>query len=173
MPDADDELLLGDDGSPALREARAAIKRLQAQKKEQDTLIAQLQAEAGRVAQLDRELAFARAGVPADDPFGSYFAKGYDGPLTAEAIKEAWTTLRPASTEPPGSVPHDAAPPQAQQQLRNELAGIDRTAALTGGPDLSPSAEAAFNAALAAVANKGPAAIHEVLAQHGRLARPG
>lgn len=36
-----------------------------------------------------RELAFARAGLPLDDPKMRYFVKGYDGEMTADAIREA------------------------------------------------------------------------------------
>ena len=36
-----------------------------------------------------RELAFAKAGLPLDDPRMRYFVKGYDGEMTAEAIREA------------------------------------------------------------------------------------
>ena len=34
-----------------------------------------------------RELAFLKAGIPMDDPRMAYFVKGYDGDLTADAIK--------------------------------------------------------------------------------------
>lgn len=36
-----------------------------------------------------RELAFARAGLPMDDPKMSYFIKGYEGDLDSEAIRNA------------------------------------------------------------------------------------
>lgn len=39
--------------------------------------------------ELRRELAFARAGISMDDPKMKYFIRGYDGELTAEAIREA------------------------------------------------------------------------------------
>ena len=39
--------------------------------------------------ELRRELAFAKAGLPMDDPKLKYFVKGYDGEMTAEAIREA------------------------------------------------------------------------------------
>jgi len=38
---------------------------------------------------LKRELAFARAGITLDDPRMSYFIKGYEGELEADAIKAA------------------------------------------------------------------------------------
>lgn len=53
-------------------------------------------AKAGREAQekaagLERRLAFAEAGIKADDPKMSYFVKGYDGEINAEAIIKAAT----------------------------------------------------------------------------------
>jgi ribosomal protein L12E/L44/L45/RPP1/RPP2 len=39
--------------------------------------------------QLRRELAFFRAGIDTDDPRMKYFAKGYDGEMTAEAVRQA------------------------------------------------------------------------------------
>jgi len=38
---------------------------------------------------LKRELAFAKAGLPMNDPRMSYFVKGYEGDMTADAIIEA------------------------------------------------------------------------------------
>lgn len=38
---------------------------------------------------LRRELAFAKAGIPMDDPKMNYFVKGYEGELEADAIREA------------------------------------------------------------------------------------
>lgn len=45
--------------------------------------------EAEQVPQLQRELAFMRAGIDTTDTRLSYFAKGYDGPIEPAAIKEA------------------------------------------------------------------------------------
>ena len=41
------------------------------------------------VADLKRELAFAKAGLPMNDPKMNYFVKGYEGDMTAEAIRQA------------------------------------------------------------------------------------
>lgn len=38
---------------------------------------------------LRRELAFAKAGIPMDDPRMNYFIKGYEGELEPDAIREA------------------------------------------------------------------------------------
>ena len=40
------------------------------------------------LADLRRELAFAKAGLPMSDPKMNYFIKGYDGEMTAEAIRQ-------------------------------------------------------------------------------------
>jgi hypothetical protein len=63
---------------------------------EDDTSIKGLRRAANRAKKLEaemdsmkRELAFARAGLPLDDPSLAYFVKGYDGDLEAESILEA------------------------------------------------------------------------------------
>jgi ribosomal protein L12E/L44/L45/RPP1/RPP2 len=38
---------------------------------------------------LRREMAFAKAGLPLDDPKMNYFVKGYEGEMSAEAIRQA------------------------------------------------------------------------------------
>ncbi len=63
---------------------------------EDDTSIKGLRRAANKAKKLEaemesmkRELAFARAGLPLDDPSLSYFVKGYDGDLEADSILEA------------------------------------------------------------------------------------
>jgi hypothetical protein len=41
------------------------------------------------LAQMQRELAFHKAGIPLNDPRMNYFVKGYEGELEAEAIRNA------------------------------------------------------------------------------------
>lgn len=41
------------------------------------------------LANLKRELAFAKAGIDLSDPKMRYFVKGYDGEMTADAVREA------------------------------------------------------------------------------------
>jgi len=41
------------------------------------------------LADLKRKLAFAKAGLPMNDPKMNYFVKGYEGDMTAEAIRQA------------------------------------------------------------------------------------
>lgn len=49
--------------------------------------IKQLREKADKATKLERENAMLRAGVDLDSKAGQYFAKGYEGELTAEAIK--------------------------------------------------------------------------------------
>ena len=63
---------------------------------EDDTSIKGLRRAANKAKKLEvemesmkRELAFARAGLPLDDPSLAYFVKGYDGELEADAILQA------------------------------------------------------------------------------------
>ena len=62
----------GDDSLKGLRKQAAKAKRLEAEMWE-----------------MQRELAFARSGLPLDDPALQYFIKGYDGDLDAEMILDA------------------------------------------------------------------------------------
>jgi hypothetical protein len=50
---------------------------------------AELKARADESSAAARELAFVKAGVDPNLPITKYFMKGYDGELTAEAIREA------------------------------------------------------------------------------------
>lgn len=69
------------------------------------------------LAAAQRELAFAKAGLPLNDPKMTYFVKGYDGDLNPEAIKaaaEAAGFLAPAEAQVP---PEELAQHQAVAQL--------------------------------------------------------
>ena len=76
-------------------EENANIRNLRDKAKKAD------EAEA-RAAAAERELAFAKAGIPLNDPRSGYFLKGYDGDTSPEAIKAEWDThfAQPASTTP-------------------------------------------------------------------------
>lgn len=70
-------------------------------------------------AQIKRELAFTKAGIPLDDPKMGYFVKGYDGDLEPQAIKQAAIEA--------GFIQQQAAPPdpaveQAQQGQQRVMA---------------------------------------------------
>lgn len=74
-----------------------------------------------RAAAAERELAFAKAGLPLSDPKMGYFVKGYDGDLTPEAIKAAAEEAGfLTTTERPSVPPEELA---AHQQAANFTAG--------------------------------------------------
>jgi hypothetical protein len=106
--------------SQAVREMRARIKEQNRQAKEQASRLAQLEADRAEAAQAKRELAFLKAGVNPDDPAAKWFAKGYDGELTTEAIKAAATEARLISAS--------AADQQHAQQTAAQLAQHDSIA---------------------------------------------
>lgn len=68
----EDQDEFGDDSLKGLRKQAAKAKKLEAQ-----------------MWDMQRELAFARSGLPLDDPALQYFIKGYDGDLDADEILEA------------------------------------------------------------------------------------
>lgn len=71
--DSDDIEPTGDSGDiKSLRRAASGKKKLEEE-----------------LAQIRRELAFTKAGINPDDPKMRYFVKGYDGELTAEAVRAA------------------------------------------------------------------------------------
>lgn len=75
------------------------------------------QAKAGKAAQADadaarRELAFVKAGIDPDDPQQGYFVRGYQGDITADAIKTAATEagfLAQTTSAPEGLTPAERA----------------------------------------------------------------
>lgn len=75
------------------------------------------------LADLKRELAFSKAGLPMNDPKMSYFVKGYDGDMTAEAIRQAALEAGfLASQGQDNSVIDNAA--AAQQRVMSASSGI-------------------------------------------------
>lgn len=68
----EDQDEFGDDSLKGLRKQAAKAKKLEAQMWE-----------------MQRELAFARSGLPLDDPALQYFIRGYDGNLDEDEILEA------------------------------------------------------------------------------------
>jgi hypothetical protein len=76
------------------------------------------------LADLKRELAFSRAGLPMNDPKLKYFVKGYDGEMSAEAIREAAAEAGFLSSEPQGEDPTMAAAGAAQNRVMQAAAGV-------------------------------------------------
>jgi hypothetical protein len=171
MPEIDDDDLIDDAGSPALKQLRDALKRQEKRSKELEAALAASQAQADRAAQLEREAVFLKAGVPSDG-VGTYFLKGYDGDMTVEAVKAAWGELQPKTTEPNGALPHDQIAPEQRQALRDEAARADHMAAASQGA-FDPQREAAYDAEFAAAVPQGPAAMTAVLAKYGKLVDQG
>lgn len=108
-----------------------------------------------RAAAAERELAFAKAGLPLSDPKMGYFVKGYDGDLTPEAIK--------AAAEAAGFL----APP-APEVPAEELAQHQQAATLAATGTIStPDESAQYQAELAAAASQGRDAIFAVMDKYG------
>jgi len=63
------------------------IRNLRQKAKEADGLRTEVEQMRAQLAQAERERAFFTAGIDPADPKAKYFVKGYDGEITAEAIK--------------------------------------------------------------------------------------
>lgn len=124
---------------------RDQIRQLEKQAK--TATEAQARAEAA-----ERKLAFAEAGLSLSDPKMSYFVKGYDGELTAEAITEAATQAGFLGAP----APDDTA----------ALNRIHQVSVDASNPDASP--DAAYQAELAAATST--AEVTAIAAKYGRLA---
>lgn len=76
-------------------------------------------------AQIKRELAFTKAGIPLDDPKITYFVKGYDGELDPQAIRSAATEAGfiSAPEQQPDPVAEQAQ--QGQQRVMAAASGGD------------------------------------------------
>jgi hypothetical protein len=73
---------------------------------------------------LRRELAFAKAGLPMNDPKMNYFVKGYEGEMSADAIRQAALEagfLASQETSEDSSVSAAAA---AQQRVMSASSGV-------------------------------------------------
>lgn len=144
----DDDFDLDDDDSGNdirnLRRAAKASKKLQAE-----------------LQQIKRELAFAKAGLPLDDPKMNYFVKGYEGDLEAEAIREA--ALAAGFLAPPAP-----APAQAEPQVQQVAAAQQRIMAASAGATAEDVTEAAALARMeAAMAEGGLEAMLDIARQYG------
>lgn len=61
---------------------RARMKQLEKELQQSKQALAEAEA-------LKKEMAFIKAGIPMDNPMAKYFIKGYDGDVSAEAIRQA------------------------------------------------------------------------------------
>lgn len=75
--------------------------------------------------EVKRELAFAKAGLAMDDPKMKYFVKGYEGEMSADAIREAALEAGfLASQQPQEENPNLAAAGAAQQRVMQAASGV-------------------------------------------------
>jgi len=70
-----------------------------------------------------RELAFAKAGINPDDPKMRYFVKGYEGDLSAEAVRQAALEAGFLASQPQGGNQELQQAAAAQQRVMNASAG--------------------------------------------------
>lgn len=109
-----------------------------------------------------RELAFYKAGIDMTDPRMTYFVKGYDGPLTAEAIKNAATEagFLAASTQEPDLKSEI----EQHQRLTDAATGVTSSAGKLTQAEVLALAAKAGNAVSP---DRAAAAYHAVLVEHG------
>lgn len=105
---------------------------------------------AKKVAQYERDNAFRDAGINPTDPKAKYFVKGYDGELTADAIKAEATAAGFIQTDEQRQAA-TAQQQQAEQQRVNQEAAHGRMdGASQGAGTQSPDAQAELVAKMAA-----------------------
>lgn len=99
MPDDtyDDDL----DDEPEVDETNA-MRAIRRQLKEAKREAAALREQAEKAAALERNLAFREAGIDPNDPQQQYFAKGYDGEMTADAVRQAAIAAGFLKSDTPG-----------------------------------------------------------------------
>ena len=104
--------------------------RAQMRKMEKELKALREQAESGK--QASRALEFAKAGIPLDDPKTKWFLKGYDGELTADAIKAAATESGLLAAAPTDTIPAEekAAHERIAQGTGTPPGNVDRNAEL-------------------------------------------
>lgn len=150
MPDTDDDDFDTDDTADrSVTLNRAQIRSMEKRAKQAD------EAEK-RAAEAERRAAFAEAGIKLSDPKMSYFVKGYDGEMTAEAITAAATE---AGFLAPVTSSDDAA-------INENLAASDRVGAAAAGGSSSSSQDSKV-AELYAAADKGKDALIAQIKAHG------
>jgi hypothetical protein len=111
---------------------------------------------------LKREIAFAKAGIPMNDPRMSYFIKGYDGELDPETIRE--TAMQAGFIAPPQE---GATPAVKAQQQQNHMANNRIMAASAGATAEDISEEAALSRMESAMNEGGMSALIDVVRQYG------
>lgn len=165
MPEIDDdyESLVGDPDAetPLVKRLRQQLKDASKSNKGLEARLAELEQQANRAVQLEREVAFVKAGVPSDHPVAKLLMSTYDGPATVEAITEAWKQLGVATQ------PAEKLPSTTDHRFDDEMAAADRLSQAQTGT-LSPDREAAYLAAMRE-ASGNQAKTLQVLQQYGKL----
>lgn len=108
--------------------------------------------------QLKRELAFFKAGIDIDDPRMKYFAKGYDGELTADAVRQAAMEAGFLQTQSAAQNVQNQEIASAQQRVLTASAGAIYE---------DSSEDAAFSRLEQAMEEGGVDAMMEVARQYG------
>ena len=144
----DDDEISEDSGQGNIRDLRRAANKSKKLENELNSL--------------KRELAFARAGLPLEDPKMNYFIKGYEGEMSADAIRQA--ALEAGFIAAQGHV-------QEQEQdlgMQAAAAAQQRVMAASAGAVVEDSSEASALAHLEqAMAEGGVEALMEVARQYG------
>ena len=94
---------------------------VRARMRELESEVKALREKAAEAEKLQRELAFSKAGIPMDSPMSKYFVKGYDGEMTAQAVRQAAIEAGFLQTAADASVPREVA--QAQDRVVNAAIG--------------------------------------------------
>lgn len=137
----DDEIETDESSIKSLRKAASRSKKLEQE-----------------LTQMQRELAFFKAGIPQDDPRMRYFIKGYDGELEAEAIRQAAVQAGFLQMQPNPD----------QVQVQESIAAENRVMAASAGAMPEDTSEAAALARLEAALNEGGVeAMLDVARQYG------
>lgn len=76
------------------------------------------------LADLRRELAFAKAGLPMNDPKMNYFVKGYEGEMSADAIRQAALEAGFLASQAQSEDPSLAVADAAQQRVMSASSGV-------------------------------------------------
>lgn len=124
------------------------VRTLRGKLKERESELEAARAQAARAEALERKLAFAEAGVPLSDAMSKYFVNGYDGELTADAIRAEWGSFAGAAPAPApdhsadiaasermSAASNGAASPEARDEQARYLEELE---ALRNGPDRDP-----------------------------------
>ncbi len=108
----------------------------------------------------ERRLAFVEAGVPSEHPMTKYFVSGYQGDLTAEAIRSAATEAGLLATL------------ETDEKFEAELDAHERTSSVTsGGSSVPVNAEAERDAKLRTATT--PEQFDAVFAEYGGVMAEG